>query len=41
MLREHKSRVLAAAAVLLLAQAALSGDRRTTGRFERARGYRP
>jgi len=36
MLREHKSRVLAAAAVLLLAQAALSGDRRTTGRFERA-----
>jgi gluconolactonase len=29
MLREHKSR-------LLLAQAALSGDRRTTGRFERA-----
>jgi gluconolactonase len=36
MLREHKSRLLAAGAALLLAQAALSGDRRTTGRFERA-----
>ena len=36
MLREHKSRVLAAAAALLVAQAALSGDRRTIGRFERA-----
>ena len=36
MLRQHSSRFLAAAAVVLLAQAALSGDRRTTGRFERA-----
>jgi len=35
MLRRHSSRFLAAAAVVLLAQAALSGDRRTTGRFER------